>query len=129
VQYGPSLRALGVYLHAYQLVPLGRVSELLADLYSCQVSEGTLVAWVELAAERLALTVAQIADLVSAGRLQHADETGMRIAGQRRWLHVNSTRLRQPSGLACQARTTGARSHWHLATFSGACHARSLGEL
>jgi transposase len=93
VQYGPNLRALGVYLHAYQLVPLGRVSELLADLYSCQVSEGTLVAWVELAAERLALTVAQIADLVSAGRLQHADETGMRIAGQRCWLHVNSTRF------------------------------------
>src|SRR2546427_8558407 len=32
VQYGPHLRALGIYLHAYQLVPLGRISELLADL-------------------------------------------------------------------------------------------------
>ena len=37
VQYGPQLRALGVYLHAYQLVPLGRVSELLADLYGCPI--------------------------------------------------------------------------------------------
>ncbi len=93
VQYGPNLRALGVYLHAYQLVPLGRVSELLADLYGCQVSEGTLVTWVELAAERLIPTITQIADWVSVGRLQHADETGMRIAGHRRWLHVNSTRF------------------------------------
>ena len=74
-------------------MPLGRVSELLDDLYACQVSEGTLVAWVQLAAERLAPTVAQIADWLSAGALQHADETGVRIAGKRRWLHVNSTGL------------------------------------
>jgi transposase len=93
VQYGPNLRALGVYLHAYQLVPLGRVSELLCDLYGCQVSEGALAAWVALAAERLAPTVERIADWLSAGPLQHADETGLRIAGQRRWLHVNSTRF------------------------------------
>jgi len=39
-KYGPNLRALGVYLHEYQLVPLGRVSELISDLYDCQVSEG-----------------------------------------------------------------------------------------
>ena len=83
VQYGPNLRALAVYLHAYQLVPLGRVSELLADLYGCQVSEGTLLTWVEVAAERLAPTVARIADWVSAARLQHADETGLRIADHR----------------------------------------------
>jgi transposase len=92
VQYGPNLRALAVYLHAYQLVPVGRVSELLADLYGCQVSEGTLLAWVERAAERLAPTVARIAEWLSVGRLQHADETGLRIAGKLRWLHVNSTR-------------------------------------
>ena len=92
VHYGPNLRALAVYLHAYQLVPVGRVSELLADLYGCQVSEGTLLAWVERAAEQLAPTVARIAEWLSVGRLQHADETGLRIAGQRRWLHVNSTR-------------------------------------
>ena len=40
VQYGPRVRALAVYLHEYQLVPLARVSELLDDLYGCQVSEG-----------------------------------------------------------------------------------------
>jgi hypothetical protein len=49
VQYGPNLRALAVYLHEYQLVPLTRVSELLSDLYACSVSEGTLMAWVKLA--------------------------------------------------------------------------------
>jgi len=92
VQYGPQMRALAVYLHEYQLVPLARVSELLADLCACEVSEGTVLTWVEFAAERLTPVVAQIADWLSAGSLQHADETGVRITGKRHWLHVNSTR-------------------------------------
>ena len=83
MQYGQNIRALAVYLHEYQLVPLARVGEMLSDLYCCQVSEGTLVTWVDFAAERLTLTVAQIADWVSAASLQHADETGMRVAGKR----------------------------------------------
>ena len=91
-QYGSNVRALAVYLHEYQLIPLARVSELLADLAGCQVSEGTLLSWVELAAERLAPTVERIADWLSAGPLQHADETGVRIAGKLHWMHVNSTR-------------------------------------
>lgn len=93
VQYGPKMRALAVYLHEYQLVPLARVSELLADLCTCEVSEGTVLTWVECAAERLAPVVSQIADWLSVSPLQHADETGVRIAGKLHWLHVNSTRF------------------------------------
>ena len=51
VQYGPKIRALAVYLHEYQLVPLAQVSELLCDLCVCVVSEGTVLTWVEFAAE------------------------------------------------------------------------------
>jgi transposase len=87
------MRALAVYLHEYQLVPLAWVSELLADLCACEVSEGTVLPWVEFAVERLVPTVAQIADWLSASPLQHADETGVRIAGKLQWLHVNSTRF------------------------------------
>ncbi len=89
-QYGSNLRALSVYLHEYQLVPLARVNELLSDLYGCQVSEGSLLSWVELAAKRLAPTMAQIADWLSVGRCQHVDEAGVRIAGRLHWIHVNS---------------------------------------
>ncbi len=92
-QYGPQMRALAVYLHEYQLVPLARVSELLSDLYACEVSEGAVLRWVECAAERLAPVVSRIADWLSASSLQHADETGLRIAGKGRWLHVKSTRF------------------------------------
>ncbi len=91
-QYGPNLRALAVYLHQYQLVPLARTCELLCDLCDCQLSEGTLTAWEQQAAQTLEPTVERIADWVSVSRVQHGDETGVRVAGKLHWMHVNSTR-------------------------------------
>src|SRR6266567_6703579 len=92
-QYGPNLQALAVYLHQGQLLPTARTCEALAALCGCQISEATLVQWSELAAERLAPTVERIAELIVASRLQHADETGIRVYGMLHWLHVNSTRF------------------------------------
>ena len=93
VQYGPNLQALAVYLHQGQLLPTARTCEALAAICGCQLSEGTLIQWSELAAERLAPTVEHIAELIVASRLQHGDETGIRVYGMLHWLHVNCTRF------------------------------------
>ena len=93
VHYGPGIRALAVYWQQYQLLPGARTCEALADLYGCQLSEGTLARWVEEASESLTGTMDQIAEGVSRSRVQHADETGIRLAGKLHWLHVNSTRF------------------------------------
>lgn len=92
VQYGPNLQALAVYLHQGQLLPTQRTCQALAAICGCQISEGTLIQWSELAAKRLAPTVERIAELIAASRLQHGDETGIRIYGMLHWLHVNGTR-------------------------------------
>lgn len=92
-QYGAGVKALAVYLHQYQLVPLERTVEVLEDLCACSLSEGTLVNWEQEAAHRLAATVEQIAERVATSRIQHADETGMRVGGKLHWVHVNSTRF------------------------------------
>ena len=42
VQYGPRLKAVGVYLSAYHLVPLARTRAILADVLGCALSVGTL---------------------------------------------------------------------------------------
>jgi transposase len=93
VQYGPHLQALAVYLHQGQLLPTARTCEALTALCGCQISEATLLQWSEVAAERLAPTVERIADLIAASRLQHGDETGIRVYGMLHWLHVNCTRF------------------------------------
>jgi transposase len=74
------------------LLPTARTCEALAALCGCQLAEATLLQWSEMAAERLAPTVERIAELIAAGRLQHADETGICVYGMLHWLHVNCTR-------------------------------------
>lgn len=69
-----------------------RTCELLSDLCDCPISEGTLTALVELAAQTLEPTIAHIADCISASQVQHGDETGIRVRGKLHWMHVNSTR-------------------------------------
>jgi len=69
VHYGPNLQALAVYLHQGQLLPTARTCEALAAICGCQLSEGTLIQWSDLAAERLAPTVERIAELIAASRL------------------------------------------------------------
>jgi transposase len=93
VQYGPNLQALAVYLHQGQLLPTARTCEALAAICGCQIAEGTLIQWSELAAERLAPTVERIGELIATSRLQHGDETGIRVYGLLHWLHVNCTRF------------------------------------
>jgi len=92
-QYGTGVKALAVYLHQYQLVSMERTAEVLQDVCGCRISEGTLVSWEQEAASRLEPTVEQIAERVACSRLQHADETGMRLGGKLHWIHVNSTRF------------------------------------
>src|SRR6266571_381223 len=107
VQYGPNLQALAVYLHQGQLLPTARTCETLAAICGCQIAEATLLQWSELAAERLAPTVERIAELIVASRLQHGDETGIRVYGMLHWLHVNCTRFL--THLACIRRAADRR--------------------
>ena len=92
-QYGPRVRALGVFLHDYHLLPTERTCEVLADVWGCPVTEATLLSWGQEAATTVEPTVQQIADYLAASPLQHADETGVRLEGTLHWVHVNSTRF------------------------------------
>lgn len=91
-QYGPGVQALAVYLSQFQLLPMERTCEALADLCQCPLSEGTLVNWIAQAAHTLEPTIHRIKALLTAGSILHADETGIRIKGLLHWVHVNGTR-------------------------------------
>jgi len=91
VQYGPGVATVAVYLNQQQLLPLERSCEVLADLFSCPISEGTLEKAVGQCHEQLAETEAAIRRGIEEARVAHFDETGMNIAAKTSWLHAAST--------------------------------------
>ena len=90
-QYGPRLKAFGVYLSQYQLMPYDRLSELFADFFGHNLSQGTLVNANCSCYEILEPVEDEIKKQLIASHVIHLDETGMRIKGKREWLHVVST--------------------------------------
>ncbi len=90
-QYGPHLRALAVYLVEEQLVPLGRVQQLLADVFALRLGRGTLVSWIQCAAGVLAPVELQLKAALQRAPVLHNDETGVRRAGTLARAHVTST--------------------------------------
>ena len=90
-QYGPQLRAFAVYLVEEQLVPLGRVQQLLRDLVGVPLGRGTLVRWIQQASATLAPVEAALTAALRQAPVLHHDETGVRRGGKLAWVHVAST--------------------------------------
>ncbi len=91
VQYGARIRALAVYLHSYQLLPLSRSCEALWDLTGVSISEGTLAALVQRTSEALERHMQVLRAQVTQAAVGHFDESGCRVSASLWWLHVAST--------------------------------------
>src|SRR5262249_59928348 len=91
VQYGARLEAVGVSLHASQLVPYARTQELLEDRFGAAPAEGTLQAAEAACGAALAAPEAAIAGALRGAAGAGVDEPGVRVAGRREWLHVACT--------------------------------------
>jgi len=91
--YGPGVRALAVYLLAYQHLPYDRAAGLLADVLAAPVSVGTLAAIMREGAERVAPFLDVARARLAAAEVAHFDETGARVAGKLHWVHSASTDL------------------------------------
>jgi transposase len=91
VQYGPRLKALGVYLLDFQLLPYQRIAGLFADLFDASFCAGTLFACQQTASSRLSGVMTCIRQGLLQADREHFDETGLRLAGSLHWLHVAST--------------------------------------
>jgi transposase len=120
VQYGPRLVSMAVYLSQYQLVPMERVSEALADVFGCEsFSEGTL----DSALDECALELSAVEETIKEGLRQaavvHFDETGLEVKGKLNWLHVSCTSLLTHYGWAAKRGPAGADTHGILPRFKG----------
>lgn len=91
VQYGPRLKAIAVYLRQYQLLPYNRTRELFRDLFSTDLSEGTLTNITDTCSELLEHPIEQIQKQLEQSPVINFDETGSSVNGKRQWLHSAST--------------------------------------
>lgn len=103
--YGPGVAAVATYLLARQHVPFARTAELLADCFGLAVSTGWLAGLLPQAEARLAGFARVTQQHLKAAPVAHFDETGARVAGSLRWVHV-----------AC----TESLTHYHRASGRGA---------
>ena len=91
VQYGPRVKALGVYLLTFQLQPYQRLAGLFADLFDAPLSPGRLVCAQQEASTRLQPGVTKIKEALQKAAVAHFDETGFGVCGRLHWLHSAST--------------------------------------
>lgn len=91
VQYGSGVLALGLYLQAYQLIPYARSAKLIGDLFGQAPSQGTLARALTHAHARLEPVEQQILAGLRQSPSVHFDETGLRIASKRQWVHSAGT--------------------------------------
>lgn len=142
VQYGPRLAGVAVWLRHAQFLPERRLSEVLAVLFGARVSPATLGSMSRRAAGRLRAAAGHIERLAAVGaRVKHLDETGLRIGGRTRWLHVMSTpwlaayrvserRGAVPEGVTGVAVHDHWQCYWPMAGVEHAlCNAHHLREL
>jgi transposase len=91
VQYGARIAAVVVYLLHYQLLPEKRLAALMADLFGVCLATATIAGMSRACAARFGGLAAAVRDHVAAAAVKHMDETGFRIGGKTRWLHIAST--------------------------------------
>lgn len=91
VQYGSRIKSLLVYLNQYQLLPYERTVQLVEDLFSRTISQGTLYDWNRACFENLESSEERIRQAILASEVVHFDETGIRKQGKLHWLHAAST--------------------------------------
>jgi transposase len=93
VQYGPRLKAVSIYFNQYQLIPLDRLTEVFENVFNHDLSEGALIKANSDFYELIEPVEAKIKEQLFESPVLHADETGMRIEGKRKWCHVLSTKF------------------------------------
>jgi len=93
VQYGRSVKAHSVYMSQFQLIPYDRIRDYFSDQLGIPVSSGSIFNFNKEAFGLLAGFDDRVRDKLSGSSLVHADETGININGNRRWLHCASNEL------------------------------------
>lgn len=91
VAYGPGIKAMCVYLQCHHHLPMQRSCDLMADLFSLSLSQGSLANFLQSAHQRLSGFEQSLQSRILESPSCHFDETGVRLQQKNFWLHTSST--------------------------------------
>ena len=92
-QYGDNIKALIAYLNSYQMIPYERISEMIKDITSHKISQGTIFSMLQSYHNQLQDYTKEIKVLLLKEKVLHCDETGVNIKGKLYYTHVVSSNL------------------------------------
>jgi len=91
-QYGPRIKAISVYLSAYQFIPALRTKQLL-EVFGVKLSTGSLDNFRKSAARNLKGFMETLRLSIIGSCAGFFDETGIKVKGLGYWVHVAATSL------------------------------------
>ena len=86
-QYGANIKGLILNLNVYHCLPYKRLTELLIDVFNLKISEGTIYNTLKTAHTKLEKVENFFKEQLAKSEVAHADETGTKVNGFRRWIH------------------------------------------
>jgi transposase len=88
IQYGPNLIATIGYLNVEQYIPYKRSVQLIFDLFSIKMTEGSVSNFMHRLALKALPVYENIREIIKVAKLVGSDETGTYINGKKGWFHV-----------------------------------------
>ena len=87
-QYGANIKGLILNLNVYHCLPYKRLTELLIDVFNLKISEGTIYNTLKTAHTKLEKVENFFKEQLAKSEVAYADETGIKVNGFRRWIHL-----------------------------------------
>ena len=142
-QYGDGIAALAAYLQTLHCIPEKRQAQLIFNTYGIRISAATLAKLIAKKAKAMEIFSDAVKDKLSGEQtaVKHLDETGLRVAGKTRWIHVlcsiflshfrlGASRGDVPEYLLGKAVHDCFSSNWTLEGVEhGVCNSHTLREL
>jgi transposase len=91
VSYGPRITGIVLYLYVGQFLSKKRTADALAELFGTPMSQGTVAAMTERAADGLDGFLDTVKEQITDAQVAGFDETGLRVAGKLHWVHCART--------------------------------------
>ena len=90
-QYGDNIKAWVSYLNAHHMLPYERIAELIEDMVKHKISTGTIYNFLSESYDNLEAFEERLKKELLKEEIVHADETGVNVQGNLKWIHTASS--------------------------------------